>query len=148
MKKQILLLILIMVSVVFTGISDHRFEVAAKETGTLEKCAIPPFGQAYKFSKAVFIGKVLSVREEDSKKIFEFKVEKYWKGIKAKNVEVGIYETTRYQAWYKVGGRYLVFARATDDGKLIDGRCSRSKDAADSNAADDLKQLGKGKIMR
>jgi hypothetical protein len=52
----------------------------------------------------------------------------------------------RFQAFYQVGGKYLVFARANDEGDLTDGRCSRSKDVSD--ATDDIKGLGKSKKPR
>lgn len=149
MKKTFILLALVTAISFLTGFSNNNAEVSAKESETFAKCAIAAFRQEYETAKAIFIGKVLSVREEgDGKKIFEFKVEKYWKGIKTKKIEVGVFETTRYQAIYKVGETYLVYARAGNDGKLVDKRCSRSRDAEGDYAADDLRQLGKGKRMK
>ena len=129
----------------FTIFTSVRFKTAAKEPATLAKCATREFNEELKYSKAVFVGKVLSIREEPgSKKIIEFKVAKYWKGIKTKQVEVTVYETSRYQAWYEIGKSYLVYAR-NDEGKLMDGRCSRSREISDDFIKDDLRRLGKGK---
>ena len=145
MKKQTRFLALVMVGLVFTTFTSNNFETVAKESTALAKCATREFNEELKYSTAVFVGKVLSIREEPgSKKIIEFKVTKYWKGIKTKKVEVNVYETSRYQAWYEIGKNYLVYAR-NDDGKLMDGRCSRSREIGDDFIKDDLKKLGKGK---
>ena len=77
---------------------------------------------------------------------FDFKVEKYWKGADAERVEILVYETARYQAWFKKSGKYLIYATADEDGKLRVGRCSRSRDL--ENAEEDLQKLGKGKVPR
>jgi hypothetical protein len=55
-------------------------------------------------------------------------------------------ETTRFQAWFQPGESYLVFARAGEDGRLRDGRCSASKLL--SEASKDLRELGRAKIPR
>ena len=60
--------------------------------------------------------------------------------------EIHVYETSRFQAWFKKGGKYLIYAPADEDGKLRVGRCSRSRDV--ENAEEDLQKLGKGKIPR
>jgi len=108
-----------------------------------EKCAAPTFEVAYRESDAVFVGEVLSSEKTGDDKVFKFKVEKYWKGKDQKNVEVSVYETARFQAWFQTGEKYLVFAY-DEDGKLHDtARCSRSKDL--ENASEDLTKLGEGK---
>ncbi|HEV7644186.1 MAG TPA: hypothetical protein VGO50_09620 [Pyrinomonadaceae bacterium] len=110
------------------------------------KCRIPPFREAYTGANTVFTGKIIGVVQNERGKTFEFQMEKYWKGRSQKKVKVTVYETTRYQAIYQMGKRYLVFASAGSEGDLRDGRCSRSNDIA--NAAADLKALGKGKMPR
>ncbi len=115
------------------------------QTAEGAKCAIPNFQTAYRGSKAVFVGEVVGEEKNGDLRIFDFKVEKYWKGANAKRVRVYVYETARYQAWFKQGGRYLVYAGADADGRLEVGRCSRSRDAED---AEDLPKLGKGKTPR
>ena len=109
------------------------------------KCAIPNFQTAYRESKAVFIGEVVGEEKNGDTRIFDLKVEKYWKGANSKRVRVYVYETARYQAWFKEGGRYLIYAGSDADGKLRVGRCSRSRDADD---AEDLQKLGKGRSPR
>ena len=110
------------------------------------KCAIAPFQSAYQQSKSVFVGEVVSEEKDGDTRTFNFKVEKYWKGKSAKNIRILVYETTRYQAWFKKGGKYLVYASGDEDGKLHVGRCSRSRDV--DGAEEDLQKLGKGKIPR
>ena len=110
------------------------------------RCAIASFRSAYRQSKAVFVGEVVSEEKDEDTKTFKFEVKEYWKGADTKNIEINVYETTRYQAWFQKGGKYLIYATADEDGKLRVERCSRSRDAA--NAAEDLRQLGKGKIPR
>jgi hypothetical protein len=109
------------------------------------KCGVPPLKQAYAAANSVFIGKVTKVTQNERGKTFEFRAEKYWKGSKSKNIKVTVYESTRFQAFYQVGGKYLVFARA-EENKLVDGRCSRSKDFSD--AAEDIRGLGKSRKSR
>ena len=104
MEKRIIFLALVTIGLVLTVFTSSKFETVAKESTISAKCAIREFNEELKYSKAVFVGKVLSIREEpSSQKIIEFKVAKYWKGIKTKKVEVTVYETSRYQAWYEVG---------------------------------------------
>lgn len=140
--------IIVACAVVFSGIifgfsSDstraENFTIA-RENG---KCAIASFDDSFASSSAIFVGKVISEKKEGDTRVFEFKVEKYWKGAKKKKIEISVYETTRYQAWFEVGGKYLVYAAADEDGKLRVGRCSRSRNADD--ASEDVRRLGKGK---
>jgi hypothetical protein len=120
------------------------------ETGNFaaveSKCAIPSLKTALQNSSAVFVGEVLRETKNGDEKTFEFRVVKYWKGAKAKKIKVSVNETARYQAWYQVGEKYLVFARTDDDGRLRDGRCSASKLL--SEASNDLKILGRAKTPR
>lgn len=145
-KNMKLLFILIIALTIFTTILTFKTEVSAKESAAFAKCAMPTFNAAYQNSKAIFAGKVLSERKEGDERIFTFRVEKYWKGKKSKTIEVRYYENMRYQAWLKVGGRYLVYARDNEDGTLFDGRCSLTKNYSEANA--DLKKLGKAKIVK
>lgn len=137
------LLIIVFLLVSFFTVNS---EVSAGESEFIAKCAMPNFTKAYQDSNAIFAGKVINVRTEGDERIFTLKVEKYWKGTKSKTLEVRYYETTYYQAWLKVGGRYLVFARKNDNGTLSDGRCSLTKDYSQASA--ELKKLGKGKLVK
>lgn len=123
--------------------NTQKAESESQKKETL-KCRVLSFEEAYKESEAIFVGEVFSAEKNGDNKVFKFKVEKYWKGKDSKNVEVSVYESTRFQAWFKTGEKYLVYANADEDGTLRDSaRCSRSKEAA--NASEDLTRLGEGK---
>ena len=102
----------------FTGLLLNKSEVSAKESTEFAKCGIPPFDVEFAQAKAIFAGKVISVRTEGDEKIFKFRVEKYWKSTMGKTVEVRYYENMRYQAWLEVGGHYLVYAKGKNTKKL------------------------------
>jgi hypothetical protein len=121
--------------------------IKGEEKITIGKCRISDFKTEYADAKAVFLGEITNVETDGDVKIFTFKVEKYWKGAANKKIEINVQQTMRYQAWFKVGEKYLVFARGDESGeKLWERRCSRTKALA--NASEDLQQLGKGKIPR
>ncbi len=141
-----LLTIIFSVFAIFTNLPATDANILVTESESFAKCATPPFDAEYKNSKAIFAGKVLSVRTDGDEKIFKFRVEKYWKGAVGKTVEVRYYETMRYQAWLEVGKRYLVYAKGGNSGNLSDGRCSWTKNYSD--ASTDLHKLGKGKLPR
>ena len=142
MKSIILFLIVTM----FAGFSTSLGKVSTNETNTFARCAVPTFAAQFRGSNAVFAGKVVSERKEGDEKIFTFAVERYWKGGKSKTLEVRHYETMRYQAWLKVGEKYLVYAHKDENGNLFDSRCSLTKSYSQAKA--DLKLLGKGKTTK
>lgn len=112
-------------------------------------CIIVNFDSEFENSKAVFIGEVTDIEKDGDKKIIEFKVKKYWKGIEKDTVKIYVYESLRFEPLYNIGEIHLIFAK--DDGKsgLWDNKCSRSKDLdkISSDLEDDLKALGKGKTF-
>lgn len=120
-----------------------NFPLEAKSAEAFGRCYIPNVKEAFQNSKAVFVGEVTDVSESGDVKTFTFKVEKYWKGASSKTIEVSAHETMRYQAWFEVGGKYLVFARGEAAEKLWEVKCSRSKSFAD--ASKDIKELGRAK---
>jgi len=126
--------------------SGFQTAKSANESNAGAKCAIPPFQQAYQQAQAVFVGEVVGEEKTGDVRAFDFRVEKYWKGAGAKRVEIRVYETARFQAWFKKGGKYLIYAFAGEDDELRVGRCSRSRDI--EFAEDDLQKLGKGNIPR
>jgi hypothetical protein len=144
MNNKIILACVVVFSAIVFGLSSDWTEaesfIPAKENG---KCAIAAFKDALAASSAVFVGKVKSEKKVGDTRVFELEVEKYWKGAKKKKIEISVYETARFQAWFEVGEKYLVFASAEDGGALHVGRCSRSKSVVD--ASEDLQKLGKGK---
>lgn len=121
--------------------------VAAHGTA-VRRCAISNFEAEYKKSEAVFIGVVTAVAKEGDKKIFEFRVERFWKGVTDRNLKVSVYENPKFQAQFRADGRFLVFAKADEEGGLIDGRCSRSKDLDrdEEYAEEDIEKLGPGTV--
>jgi hypothetical protein len=141
MKIRFVIAFTAIISAIGVGLSSNfqTTEIAAK-------CRIPGFESAYRASTAVFTGEVLTEEKSGDTRVFEFKVEKYWKGKNDERVVIHVYETARYQAFFKKGEKYLIYATRDADGKLHVGRCSRSRDVED--AAEDLQKLGKGKNPR
>lgn len=140
---KIVIIVAALVCTSFGAVPRGDIEHESGKTIAVAKCAIPNFENAFRNSKAVFVGKVTNVTKVGDDRVFEFAVEKYWKGAVKKRMTVSFYETTRYQAWFKLGETYLMFAGGDPDGQLTVGRCSRSKDL--SQAGEDLKKLGKAK---
>ena len=145
MKIRFIVAFVAVFSAIGFGFSSN-FQTAESAGSLNSKCAIPSFQTAYSQAKAVFVGEVVGEEKQGDTRTFDFKVEKYWKGANAENVEILVYETARFQAWFKKGGKYLIYAGGDEDGKLHVGRCSRSRDVED--AEEDLQKLGKGKIPR
>ncbi len=145
MKIRFIIALAFVFSAVIFGFSSN-FQKAESAVNFKSRCATASFQAAYSQSKAVFVGEFVGEEKDGDTKTFDFKVEKYWKGSDSENVEILVYETSRYQAWFKKGGKYLIYATADEDGKLRVGRCSRSRDV--ENAEEDLQKLGKGKIPR
>ena len=85
------------------------------------RCAFQKFEKEYENSKAVFVGKVINVEKDGNKKITEFKVKKYWKGIKGSKVKVTVYENPRFQSPFDEGEIHLVFAKQGEKDGLRDG---------------------------
>lgn len=147
MKIRIFIALAAVFSALGFGVSSN-FQTAngAHRVNFGARCAIQPFQTAYSGSKAVFIGEVVSDEKNGDVRTFEFKVEKYWKGAVKKKTKVLVYENARFQAWFRKGGKYLIYANADDKGRLSVSRCSRSRDL--EFAEEDLQKLGKGKIPR
>ena len=140
---KIVIIIAALVCTSFGAMDRGDIEHESGNTTALAKCAIPNFDNEFRNSKAVFVGKVTKVTKVGDDRVFEFAVEKYWKGATTKRITVSFYETTRYQAWFKLGETYLMFAARESDGRFTVARCSRSKDLSQAN--DDLRKLGKAK---
>jgi hypothetical protein len=148
MKIRFIIAFAVVFSAIGSGFSSN-FQTAESTAGLITpdpKCAIPPFQSAYQEAKAVFVGEVVGDEKDGDTRTFDFKVEKYWKGRKTKKIEILVYETTRFQAWFRKGEKYLIYANVDNDGKLRVGRCSRSRDL--DAAGEDLQKLGKGRKPR
>ena len=142
-NHKIALFILIFSAIVFVFPSNFQKAESRALNNELKKCAIPPFQTAFNQAKAIFAGEVLSVEKNSDTKTFEFMIEKSWKGENKRKIKINVYETPRYQAFFKKGEKYLIFADADEDGNFSVRRCSRSK--AISEASEDLKLLGGAK---
>lgn len=120
------------------------FSLQAKSPESVGKCRVLSLKEAYQDSKAVFVGEIIKVVEDGDVKTFTFRVEKNWKGADKEEIEINARQTMRYQAWFEVGEKYLVYARGSEkDDKLWEKRCSRSKRLAD--AAEDIAELERAK---
>ena len=143
---RIALFILIFSAIVFVLSSNIQKAESCALNNEAIKCAIPSFQTAFEEAKTIFAGEVLSVEKNGDTKTFEFEITTYWKGADKRKVKINVYETSRYQAFFKKGENYLVFASANKDGKFYVGRCSRSKEI--SEASEDLELLGEAKRKR
>jgi hypothetical protein len=141
MKIRFLLIPAIVLSALGAGLSSN-----IQETKVSAKCAVLSPRGAFQSAKAVFTGEVIGEEKNGDVKTFTFKVEKYWKGSSAKELEVFVYQTARYQSPFKEGEKFLVYAREDDEGRLSVTRCSRSRDMR--YAGDDLRELGEGKTPK
>lgn len=139
MKYQRIIIAVAILSALFGAFSSETL-TAGNESA---KCRVFSFDEAYSSANAVFIGKVSSESKSGDVRTFEFEIEKYWKGTDKKKIEINVYETTRYQANFQTGERYLIYANANSEGELSVGRCSRSRTAG--QAEEDLTKLGTGK---
>lgn len=103
------------------------------------------------YSKAVFVGEVLEVRQatkeerEDGSDLYfvRLRVERYWKGIKTSEIWVGA-DMYGCGPNFEVGQKYLVNARGKK--RLSTSICMRTRKL--EYAADDLKALGPGKQLK
>ena len=138
--NRIVLVFLLTACVAFGGTG-----VISGNPGT--KCATPKFKVEYDNSRAVFVGEVIEDRKEGNTRYFVFKVRKFWKGVKSETIEVSVNENRRFQAPFKMGKTFLVFAKANNEDGLYDGRCSHSAGIGgySSTLKDDLEKLGKAK---
>jgi len=147
MKIRVFIALAAVFSVIGFGfLSNFQTANGANRANFGAKCAVPTFENAYRQAKSVFVGEVVGEEKSGDVRTFEFKVEKYWKGSAAKRIKIHVYETARFQAWFKKNGRYLIYADADEKGRLRVYRCSRSRDI--EFAEEDLPKLGKGKIPR
>lgn len=143
---RIALFILIFSAICLTLSSNLKTAGGYEPENEAAKCAIASFQKAFQGAGAVFTGEVLGFEKNGDTKTFEFKIEKYWKGASKRTIKINVYETPRYQAFFKKGEKYLVFADADAKGSFFVARCSRSRGIG--SAAEDLKLLGKANVPR
>ena len=142
---QAIFLTAILTAVGAVVLSDAPAKTHAAPAESFGKCAIQPFNRAFQAAAAVFRGKVVRAEKNGDVRTFDFEVEEFWKGKSGRRVRIDVYETARFQAWFKKGEEYLVYGEPANDEKANPrvSRCSRSRSI--EMAAEDLKQLGRGK---
>jgi hypothetical protein len=123
------------------GLSSNIYE-----TRVSGKCAPASPRSSFQAAKAVFAGEAIGEEKNGDVVTYKFKIDKYWKGENKKEIEVFVYETSRYRAPFKEGEKFLVYAIADEEGRLTVRRCSRSRNL--KYAADDLRELGEGKTPK
>ena len=144
MRSSILVLFLLIVSPFGIAFSSNLPDGKNLTSSVvLKKCNVRSLENDFRASAAVFTGKVVKEEKVGDTRVFEFEVEKYWKGTVGKQIKVGFYETVRYQAWLKVGENYLIFATGDEDGQLYIERCSRARSLG--TAGVDVRKLGAAK---
>jgi hypothetical protein len=104
-------------------------------------------GEKLKESEAVFVGEVLAVSKDLEKQTMaiNFKVERYWKGVTYHEVLVVTYLPGPGSCglWAEVGDKYLIYASRKK--QLHTSACTSLRLKA---ATEDLKKLGKGKVLK
>jgi hypothetical protein len=124
------------------------------KSGLACTCELPSPGKTLKQtiaearhrSKAVFLGTVVAIDKKPGElyMIVKFRTEEFWKGKLSKEVTV-FTGLGGGDCGYKfeIGQRYLVYAYESDNANFGTNICQRT--ASFSEAAADLKVLGKGK---
>ena len=111
----------------------------------------PEHLQAFREAKTIFIGQVVKIDENAARPeglksevsyAITFKVEKSWKGAKHSNLIAWEHaEHTFCSRWqFKVGEKYLVYAKAYEGHLIVSGFCSRTR-PLETNDATTLKEF-------
>ena len=101
------------------------------------------------YAKAVFVGEVVEIgstpqaqQEQDaSASAVRFRVERYWKGVKTKEMTVHS-DLSGCGPSFTVGKKYLVYTR----GKTLEASPLGAQELP--NATEDLRLLGPGKLLK
>jgi hypothetical protein len=95
-------------------------------------------------SDAVFSGKVIDVKTDDSTLRAKIRVKESWKGMDSKEVTLNTsIDSAGCGVNFETGKEYIVYAYQ-EDGKYITYLCSRTAELV--HAQEDLKELGEGTI--
>ncbi len=116
-------------------------------------CEIMKPKKKLKEARAVFIGEVVEIGHNDKDNwatvAVKFKVERYWKGIKESYATVvtapGVCCTCGLKV--ELGGKYLIYAFDMENGQMETSLCT-SASVESSRSIDELKLLGKGKVLK
>jgi hypothetical protein len=111
----------------------------------------PPPRVAASEASVVFEGRTFGMHHESgssggqsfSKLRFSFEVTRVWKGSVGSKVEITTPSSPAMCGRaFELGTQYIVYARATEGGVLVDSLCSRTRSV--KNATEDLAELGPG----
>ncbi len=129
------------------GVAAALLVLAPREARACSCMAPPPPAEARKGADAVFEGRAFSMSSDSRRAHYRFEVDRVWKGEVGGRVEIS---TALHSAacgrTYRIGTKYIVYARRSPDGDLNDGSCSRTR--AIHAATEDLEVLGAGRIPR
>ena len=105
------------------------------------RCLIVAPVERLKFSKAVFTGSVVEVKESEGIQVVKFSVARSWKCVRAS--EVMVTNLVHHEGpYFRQGRSYLVYAY-NREGKLSTGGCSGTVEV--EYARDEIRQLDKWK---
>ena len=107
-------------------------------------CAEEDAATAFRRAREVFSGRLVSMRltTDQPNTEMRFRVERYWKGGRAREITVLSGTDGPCDVSYRLGGRYLVYADPTPEGIVGGGFCSRTRLLR--NATADLATFGRG----
>ncbi len=109
--------------------------------------APPPPAEALAAADAVFEARPFSMSNDSQRARYVFEVDRVWKGDIGPRVEIS---TALHSAScgrsYRIGSRYVVYARKNASDTWTDGLCSRTRTS--QSAAEDLQVLGRGRSPR
>ena len=121
------------------------------------ECEAPTQPKAFRRAAAVFVGRVIEVRDSnvpivegaDYSVAVKFRVGRYWKGGGQPELtihtEQGVLSCNQFK--FQEGEEYLVYARGKQ--LIVFAGCSRSAPLSDTDyIRDELKRLGPGKIPK
>ena len=104
----------------------------------------PPPAEALERADAVFEARPFSMTNDASRARYRFEVDQVWKGDIGQRVEIS---TALHSAscgrTYRIGTRYVIYARRGPDGGWTDGLCSRTRTS--QSAVEDLQVFGAGR---
>lgn len=95
-----------------------------------------------KEAAAVFVGEVVESDVGGRRGLFKFRVERFWKGVKAEYITISS-QREMCSLFFRVGEKWLVYAFGDE---LWTDTCMRTRPL--ESVSKDLKALGKGKVLK
>ncbi|MEM7154175.1 MAG: hypothetical protein AAF799_15110 [Myxococcota bacterium] len=104
----------------------------------------PPPAEAMERADAVFEARPFSMTNNGVRARYRFEVDQVWKGDVGPRVEISTsMSSAACGRTYRIGTRYVIYARRGSDGGWTDGLCSRTRTS--QSAAEDLQVFGPGR---